>query len=162
MSQPVAPPLLCSGATADTLAWPEPQEPLFAGLSSLRVANLRPTFEALAPLRLPGRAGSSLRGALGWSLIDLEHLVDQEPTLQAMFGAAATQRKRWQDGAPRPFVVSGRGRDLAAGERFELTVTLIGRLVDAAETVLQGIAHAARAPACCNSALTLAGLSTWQ
>jgi hypothetical protein len=148
MPEPTAPTkpivLRVQGSAAD-YAWPEASDSRLAGLSRLRVGRMRVTIEARQALRLPTRAESTIRGCLGWALLDAEAIAESadRSLLDELFGSEtpeASIEKRLAAGAPRPLIVEADGRNLKKGERFDAELVLIGPLLERAEALLQALA----------------------
>lgn len=108
------------------------------GWAQLPVYVLQLELEMRADFRLPPFAGSLFRGVLGWALRD----VCPDDVYRYLFETESNAPG--QQDALRPFVVIPpiRGRNLRAGDRFQLELKLFGGGCDYLEAFLEALRRA--------------------
>jgi hypothetical protein len=123
----------------------------------LRIDRLRFTFEALEPMRLPAYTGSAWRGLLGRCLRQTV-CVTRQPTCDGCLllrtcvystffesPAAAPEIAARYNPLPHPYVLEPDiepRRDLTAGERLGLGMTLMGSAADLAPYLIHALQRA--------------------
>lgn len=113
-------------------------------IKRLRIARFRMNLTALDPIELPRYSGSTWRGLFGQSL-KRAVCVTREPECQSclLYRSCVysyifetprpnhADRMRLYQSVPHPFIISPDGKtSIQCGEKFSVTVTLLGRAVD--------------------------------